>query len=222
MQGCLNWHLGILQKLWNHGVHCQYQAHLAIWKLEKFSILTCLSEKWVWFCSFSNVYYSSSHTSPLQRQVSIMYGSTGCSLVNGTILAVRLIHVLQNVCNLHPASGLPSQLLGNMFWSVSSECSQRLTQWGKRSMARQHGPVHLLMGDAVRVICTHLMTSQHLLTLSRERWAVEELPASLPWELGLDWQFSANGDCGGKAGGVDWEQDPFLQHSSGLWDGQCL
>lgn len=34
---------------------------------------------------------------------------------------------------------------------------------------------------------------------SAERWTVEELSASLLWEPGMDWQFSANGDCGGKA-----------------------
>lgn len=70
-------------------------------------------------------------------------------------------------------------------------------------------------------MCVSLMTSQHLLTLGRERRTVE-LPAPLSRELGLDWQLSADGDCGGKAGVGVGVQGLFLQHSPGLWDGQRL
>lgn len=115
------------------GLTANTQAHLAIWKT-KFSILACPSGK-LDFAVSPICAALLPHTSRLQRQVSIMCGNTGPSLVNGTILAVHLLHVFQNVYNLHPASWLPSQPPGNMFWSVSSEYSQSLTRWGKWSMA---------------------------------------------------------------------------------------
>lgn len=76
-------------------------------------------------------------------------------------------------------------------------------------------------GDAVTMICVYVMTSQHLLTLGRERRTVEpsaSLPGSWAWTGSLV-LVEIVGERLEVGIGV---QGPFLQDSLGLWDGWRL